>query len=223
MQSDPNLENSDTHSRQFNASITMKNLILILGLLTHQVCTIELSAQALNAKVLESSFFIFPNGGGQYFLTHFNLNQDSLFAVLSSKVNKTLNLKSIESTQPVPFLFTKRKNKNLKNLTSIDRRIAEKFPADIYLIFLVTVDPPYPSMLSDHLVRIAVTLEVFVYDRQFQRIQQLKAKKKNTGLMLSTDVDDTELPDYSFFELDRESFLDLFDKALKRLSPKPSP
>lgn len=179
----------------------------------------HLSAQGLSARVLESAFIVYPKESGQGMISSFKLDQDSLYKVLESAVKQALNLQTISSAQPTPFIFTKRKNKNYKQLSSADSLVAKVEPADLYLIFLLTADPPYPSMISNHLIKTAVTFEVFIYDRSFQRIESLKVRKRQTGITSDPGDEYGYMDDLSFFDLERESFLHLFDRALNKMRP----
>lgn len=176
----------------------------------------SMNAQDLSARVLESVFFVYPNGGGQGMISRFDLNSDSLYSVMESKVQQALNLQSISSAQPVPFIYARRKKKNYKSLGSADLLLAENQPADLFLLFLLTVDPPYPSMMTNHLVKTAVTFDVFIFDRNYQLMERIRGRKRSTGLSSDSGEDGEDL-DLSFFDLDRESFLFLFDKAVSRL------
>ncbi|GMQ30273.1 hypothetical protein [Algoriphagus confluentis] len=176
----------------------------------------SMKAQDLSARVLESVFFVYPNGGGQGMISRFDLDSDSLFTVMESKVQEILNLQSISSAQPAPFIFSRRKKKYYKAMGSADQMLAQNQPADLYLLFLLTVDPPYPSMMTNHLVKTAVTFDVFIFDRNYQLTERIRGRKRSTGLSSDSGEDGEDL-DLSFFDLDRESFLFLFDKAVSRL------
>jgi hypothetical protein len=58
-------------------------------------------------------------------------------------------------------------------------------------------------------------LEVFVFDKNLQPIQKMKGKKANTGI--TSEPAEDEFYDLDFFDLDRDSFLYLFDGALKKI------
>lgn len=146
---------------------------------------------------------------------NFRLDKDSLYHAIEAKIKTILNVEEIGLLQNSPFIFTKRKNKHFKNLTKEDNNKADSAPSDLYLIIFLDVDPPFPSLMSAHLIKTAVTLEVYVFDKNLQLLQKMKGKKANTGITTSPDEDD--FADLGFFDLDRESFLYLFDKALKKL------
>jgi hypothetical protein len=171
--------------------------------------------QGLSAQVMESVFYVQPNGGGEWMVMNFRLDKDSLYHAIEAKIKTILNVEEIGLLQNSPFIFTKRKNKHFKNLTKEDYNKADSAPADLYLIIFLDVDPPFPSLMSAHLIKTAVTLEVYVFDKNLQPIQKMKGKKANTGITTSPEEDGFD--DLGFFDLDRESFLYLFDKALKKL------
>jgi hypothetical protein len=176
----------------------------------------KLLAQGLTVQVLESVFYKQPNGGGEErMISDFRLDMDSLYNVIEDKVKNILNLEEMGLLQNSPFIFTKRKNKYFKTLTKEDHNKAKSAPADLYLIIFLDVDPPYPSLMSKHLIKTAITLEVFVYDKNLQQIQKMKGKKASTGI--TSEPAEDEFSDLDFFDLDRDSFLYLFDKALKKI------
>jgi hypothetical protein len=194
----------------------MKPGIIIFIILFLFFGTGKLIAQGLTAQVLESIFYKQPNGGGEErMINEFQLDIDSLYNLIEDKVKNILNLEEIGLLQNSPFIFTKRKNKNFKTLTKEDHNKAKSAPADIYLIVFLDVDPPYPSLMSKHLIKTAVTLEVFVFDKNLQPIQKMKGKKANTGI--TSEPAEDEFYDLDFFDLDRDSFLYLFDGALKKI------
>lgn len=177
---------------------------------------ISLQAQGLTAQVIESVFYVQPNGGGEErMIRELGLNMDSIYLTIEGRIKEILNLRELGILQNSPFLYNKRKNKNFKDLTKEDQNRAKSAPADLYLIIFLEVDPPYPSMMSKHLVKTAITLEVYVFDKNLQLLQKMKGKKANTGF--TTSADEEGYDDLEFFEFDRDSFLYLFDKALKDL------
>jgi hypothetical protein len=191
-------------------------IIIIFIILFLFFGTGKLIAQGLTAQVLESIFYKQPNGGGEVrMISEFQLDIDSLYNVIEDKVKNILNLEEIGLLQNSPFIFTKRKNKHFKTLTKEDHNKAKSTPADLYLIVFLDVDPPYPSLMSRHLIKTAVTLEVFVFDKNLQPIQKMKGKKANTGI--TSEPAEDEFYDLDFFDLDRDSFLYLFDGALKKI------
>jgi hypothetical protein len=194
----------------------MKSRSMLFLLFFLSIGNIFLQAQGLTAEVIESVFYVQPNGGGEErMIREFGLNMDSLYLTIEGRIKEILNLEELGLLQNSPFLYTKRKNKNFKDLTKEDQNRAKSAPADLYLIIFLDVDPPYPSMMSKHLIKTAITLEVYVFDKNLQLLQKMKGKKANTGLTTSSDEDDYD--DLDFFALDRDSFLYLFDKALKNL------
>jgi hypothetical protein len=172
-------------------------------------------AQGLSAQVIESIFYVQPNGGGERMVMDFKLDKDSLYHAIEAKIKTFLNVEEIGLLQNSPFIFTKRKIKHFKNLTKEDKNKADSAPADLYLIIFLDVDPPFPSLMSAHLIKTAVTLEVYIFDKNLKPLQKMKGKQANTGITTSPEEDD--FTDLGFFDLDRESFLYLFDKALNKL------
>lgn len=186
-------------------------LISLIGFTTHS------TAQSLSAKVLESSFYLQPRGFGHNFLQSLDINPDSIYQVLETKVQQLLVLQSIDRIQEEAFIFQKRKKKAFSELTDKDRSLTQNYPADLYLIFQITVDPPYPSALSGHLIKTAIEIEIFIYDKSLNQIQKISAKRKNTGITSDPNSDEDDPYENAFFDFDRESFLDLFDKTLSEL------
>lgn len=186
-------------------------LISLIGFTTHS------TAQSLSAKVLESSFYLQPRGFGQNFLQSLDINPDSIYQVLETKVQQLLVLQSIDRIQEEAFIFQKRKKKAFSELTDKDRSLTQNYPADLYLIFQITVDPPYPSALSGHLIKTAIEIEIFIFDKSLNQIQKISAKRKNTGITSDPNSDEDDPYENAFFDFDRESFLDLFDKTLSEL------
>jgi len=193
----------------------MKHLVSIFLAIFLFNGTKILFAQGLTAQVIESVFYVQPNGGGERMVMNFKLDKDSLYHVIEAKIKTILNVEEIGLLQNSPFIFTKRKNKHFKNLTKEDNNKADSAPSDLYLIIFLDVDPPFPSLMSAHLIKTAVTLEVYVFDKNLQPLQKMKGKKANTGITTSPEEDGFD--DLGFFDLDREIFLYLFDKALKKL------
>ncbi len=179
---------------------------------------LPLKAQSLSAKVLESIFFVQPNGGGKSMVVNLNLDTDSLYQVMESQIKNVLNLESISRAHENTFIFNKRKNKFFKQLTTEDISLANENPADLYLLFFLDIDPPYASLLSGHLIKTAISFKVFVFGKDFKLMQKLKGKKSSTGITTDADVDEYDVGAYDFFDFDHESFLFLFDKAMKNLS-----
>ncbi|WP_373496688.1 hypothetical protein [Aquiflexum sp.] len=193
----------------------MKSRSMLFLLFFLSIGNIFLQAQGLTAQVIESVFYVQPNGGGEErMIREFGLNMDSLYLTIEGRIKEILNLKELGLLQNSPFLYTKRKNKNFKNLTKEDQNRAKSAPADIYLIIFLDVNPPYPSLMSKYLIKTAITLEVYIFDKNLLPLQKMKGKKANTGISFSPDEDDY---DDDFFDFDRDSFLYLFDKALKKL------
>lgn len=192
----------------------MKNWIVIVSFFGF---SINSTAQSLSAKVIESSFYVQPRGFGQNFLQSLSLDQDSLYQVLESKVQQILMLQSIDRVQEEAFIFSKRKKKNFTQLTVMDHALSQSHPADLYLIFQLTVDPPYPSLLSGYLIKTAVEIEIYIFDKSLAQIQKISSKKKNTGITTDPNPDEDDYSEYDFFDFDREGFLYLFDKTLSDL------
>jgi hypothetical protein len=194
----------------------MKSLSILFLLFFISFGNFFLQAQELTAQVIESVFYVQPNGGGEErMIRELGLNMDSLYLTIEGRIKEILNLEELGILQNSPFLYNKRKNKNFKDLTKEDQNRAKSAPADLYLIIFLDVDPAYPSMITKHLVKTAITLEVFVFDKNLEFLQKMKGKKANTGVTTSTDEEGYD--ELDFFDLDRDSFLYLFDKAVKNL------
>jgi hypothetical protein len=194
----------------------MKSLSILFLLFFISFGNFFLQAQELTAQVIESVFYVQPNGGGEErMIRKLGLNMDSLYLTIEGRIKEILNLEELGILQNSPFLYNKRKNKNFKDLTKEDQNRAKSAPADLYLIIFLDVDPAYPSMITKHLVKTAITLEVFVFDKNLEFLQKMKGKKANTGVTTSTDEEGYD--ELDFFDLDRDSFLYLFDKAVKNL------
>lgn len=194
-----------------------KYLLLLVLTLFFLIPTVSLG-QALTARVLESIFDIRDEEGEKFMISELNLNQDSLYRVMETKIKSVLNLESISSAQSQPFIFTKRKNKFFKELMPDDISMANENPADLYLIFYLIIDPPYRSLFYP-LVRNSMTFKVFIFGKDFQLIQRMKnTKRKTAGYHISSEDfdsdDESSNDDLDFFRLDRESFLILFDKTI---------
>lgn len=194
----------------------MKSRSILFLLFFLPIGNFFLQAQGLTAQVIESVFYVQPNGGEEErMIREFGLNVDSLYHTIEVRIKEILNLEELGLLQNSPFLYNKRKNKNFKELTKEDQNRVKSVPADLYLIIFLDVDPPYPSMMSKHLVKTAITLEVFVFDKNLELLQKMKGKKANTVVTVSSDEEGDD--DLDFFSLDRDSFLYLFDNALKNL------
>lgn len=197
----------------------MKSGIIIFLFLISITAPGTLMGQSLKALVLESIFDLKDEEDEDILIRQLNLNQDSLFMVLENKVKYTLNLESIRLEQPSPFIFKTRNNKNFKELLPIDIEKAIKNPADLYLIFNLTIGPPNRSLIYP-LVRNTMIFKIYIYDKDLNQIQKIKFRERITlGFFISsedfTSDDYGSYEDLNFFRPNRNEFLELFDKVIK--------
>lgn len=173
----------------------------------------------MKAQVLESVFDSRYQFGDKLILVRLKLNQDSLYDALENKVKKILNLESIRRAQSQPFVFTQRKGKDFKKLIPSDISKASENPADLYLIFSLLIDPPHRSLIYP-LVRNTMVFKIYIYDKELNLTRLVKYKKRKTlGFLISSDDFNRSDEDYQEedldFNLDRDLFLELFDKIIK--------
>ena len=172
----------------------------------------------MKAQVLESVFDSRYQFGDKFILVRLKLNQDSLYDALENKVKKTLNLGSVHRAQSQPFVFTQRKGKDFKKLIASDISKASEHPADLYLIFSLLIDPPHRSLIYP-LVRNTMVFKIYIYDKELNLIRLVKYKKRKTlGFLISSDdfngSDEDDQEEDLDFSLDRDLFLELFDKII---------
>lgn len=199
--------------------IQMKTIIVFFSFLICFLIPKVILSQAMNAQVLESIFDNRYQFGDKLILVRLKLNQDSLYDALENKVKKILNLESIRRAQSQPFVFTQRKGKDFKKLIASDISKASENPADLYLIFSLLIDPPHRSLIYP-LVRNTMVFKIYIYDKELNLTRLVKYKKRKTlGFLISSDDFNGSDDDYDEedldFNLDRDLFLELFDKIIK--------
>lgn len=197
----------------------MKTTIIFFSFLICFLIPKVILSQAMKAQVLESVFDSRYQFGDKLILVRLKLNQDSLYDALENKVKKILNLESIRRAQSQPFVFTQRKGKDFKKLIPSDISKASENPADLYLIFSLLIDPPHRSLIYP-LVRNTMVFKIYIYDKELNLTRLVKYKKRKTlGFLISSDDFNRSDEDYQEedldFNLDRDLFLELFDKIIK--------
>jgi hypothetical protein len=189
----------------------MKNLIATFSVLLFfaLVDHCEVIAQGLQGRVIQSIFFGENDGDGERISLRLGLDEVAMYDSIINRVSLLLNLDSIVNLQYKPFIYKRGKKRDLKTLTLSDRSRAETDAADLYLKIFVDVDMAYPTMVFSNLIKSMVTIEVFVFGKDFHPLTVIEGKKSSTGLTTSKDDEDL-----SFFDLDNEGFWSLFNKAL---------
>ena len=181
----------------------------ILGLFFSIVSIHSVSAQGLQGAVIQSVLFGDTNEEGARIVAELKLDEAAIYDSIANRLGSLLNLDRLSNLQYKPFVYSMGKYREFKTMSLSDISRAETVPADLYLKVFLDIDPPSATLVSANLVKTRLTVEVFVFGKDFQFIRKIDGKGTSTGV--SSSPQDGSDP---FFALTKDEFWYLLDKAL---------
>lgn len=180
-----------------------------LALVFCLVSTLSAPAQGVRGSIIQSVLFGDTNEEGARIVANLQLDEMAIYDTIANRLSALLNLDSIANLQYRPFVYSMGKYKEFKTMSVSDKSRAELSPSDLYLKIFLDIDPPSATLISANLVKTRLTVEIFVFDKNFQFIRKIEGKKSSTGAS-SSPYDGSD----SFFAITKDEFWFLLEKAL---------